>query len=73
VRKYLLSAVKTLREGGEPPHTIRDPERNWFPHVDCFAELLPSDIHWRQRFDYLSSAATKANPAAFVPKRKAVS
>ncbi|MGH7832921.1 MAG: Rieske 2Fe-2S domain-containing protein [Candidatus Binatia bacterium] len=73
VRKYLLSAVKTLQEGGEPPHTLRDPARNRFPHVDCFAELLPSDIHWRQRFDYLSSAATKANPAAFVPKRKAVS
>jgi nitrite reductase/ring-hydroxylating ferredoxin subunit len=73
VRKYLFSAVSTFQAGAEPPHTVRDPERNWFPHVDCFAELLPADIHWRQQFDYLSPAATKANPAGFVAKRKAVS
>ena len=52
---------------------VRDAERNRFPHIDCFAHLLPSAVHWRQHFGYLTPAAEKENPAAFTPKRKAVS
>jgi phthalate 4,5-dioxygenase oxygenase subunit len=73
LRKYLLSAVKTLQEGKEPPHIVRAEKRNRFPHVDCFAELMPSGIHWRQQFDYLTETAEKENPAGFAPKQKAVS
>jgi len=73
VRKFLLSAVMALQEGKEPPHVVRDAERNRFPHIDCFAYLLPADVHWRRQFGYLTATAEKENPAAFPPKKKAVS
>jgi phthalate 4,5-dioxygenase len=65
VRKFLLSSVKALQEGREPPHIVREARRNWFPHIDCCAYLLPQAIHWRQHFDYLTISAEKENPAAF--------
>src|SRR5438093_13591939 len=65
VRKFLLSSVEALQEGREPPHIVREARRNWFPHIDCFAYLLPQAIHWRQHFDYLTISAEKENPAAF--------
>ncbi len=73
VRKFLLAAVRELREGKEPPHIMRAAERNWFPHVDCFAYLLPRHIAWRQHFDYLTEAAQKENPASFSARQKAAS
>jgi phthalate 4,5-dioxygenase oxygenase subunit len=73
LRKYLLTTVKAQQEGKEPPHIVRDAERNRFPHIDCFAHLLPSNIHWRQHFSYLTSTAARENPTAFVLKQKAVS
>jgi nitrite reductase/ring-hydroxylating ferredoxin subunit len=68
VRKYLLNAVKGLQQGTEPPHLIRQAERNWFPHIDCFAYLLPADVPWRDQFGHLSAEARQANPAAFAAK-----
>jgi phthalate 4,5-dioxygenase oxygenase subunit len=73
VRKCLLSSVKAAQEGKEPPHLVHDDQRNWFPHVDCFAYLLPAAVPWRQHFDYLTPSAEKENPAAFSSKQKAVS
>ncbi len=73
VRKYLLAAVKTVQEGKEAPHMVRDPKRNRFPHIDCFAELMPADVRWREQCDYLTETAEKENPAGYTPKRKAVS
>lgn len=73
VRKFLLNAVKDLQEGKEPPHVMRTIERNWFPHVDCFAYLLPQDVTWRQHFDYLTESARKENPASFAARQKAAS
>jgi phthalate 4,5-dioxygenase oxygenase subunit len=73
LRKFLLSTVKAVQEGKEPPHLIRDAKRNRFPHIDCFAELMPSGIHWRRQFDYLTETAEKENPAGYTPKQKAVS
>jgi len=73
VRKYLLAAVKAVHDGKEAPHMVRDQKRNRFPHVDCFAELLPADVHWRKHFDYLTATAEKENPAGYAPKQKAVS
>jgi phthalate 4,5-dioxygenase oxygenase subunit len=73
VRKCLLSSVKAAEEGKEPPHLIRDDERNWFPHIDCFAYLLPKSVHWRQHFDYLTPTAEKDNPSAFAQRQKTAS
>jgi len=57
VRKFLLNAVKTFQDGGEPPHIVKDPERNSFPHIDSIAEIIPADIHWRERFAHLTQTA----------------
>ena len=73
VRKFLLTAVKDLQEGKEPPHLARANETNWFPHIDCFAHLLPRDMPWRQQFNYLTSKAEKENPASYSARRKVAS
>ncbi len=73
VRKFLLAAVRELQEGHEPPHLIRAAERNRFPHIDCFACLLPRNETWRERFDYLTAAARKENPESFAARQKAAS
>jgi phthalate 4,5-dioxygenase len=73
LRKYLLNAVKTLQEGKDPPHIVRDAAKNYFPHIDCFAYLLPDEARWRERFDFLTPTAERENPAAYAPAGKAVS
>jgi phthalate 4,5-dioxygenase oxygenase subunit len=73
VRKCLLSAVKDLQNGKEPLHIVHDGKRNWFPHIDCFAHLLPRHISWDQHFDYLTSSAQKENPASFSSRKKVAS
>jgi hypothetical protein len=73
LRKFLLSSVKALRDGQEPIHLVRDEQRNCFPHLDCFAYLLPRSVPWRQHFDYLTASAEKENPAAFSFQRHAAS
>ena len=71
VRKFLINAVKALQQGEEPPHLVRAAEHNWFPHIDCFASLMPEGTNWRQQFAYLTPSAQKKNPVAFVPKQSA--
>jgi phthalate 4,5-dioxygenase oxygenase subunit len=73
VRKFLLNTIRALLEGNEPPHIVRDAHRNRFPNIDCFSYLLPSDVHWRRHFDYLTAVAENDNPTAFTRKQKAVS
>ncbi|HEY5541864.1 MAG TPA: Rieske 2Fe-2S domain-containing protein [Candidatus Binatia bacterium] len=73
VRKFLLTTVKKFQSGKEPPHLARASNRNWFPHIDCFAYLLPRDTPWRERFDYLTETARKENPASFSARQKAAS
>jgi phthalate 4,5-dioxygenase oxygenase subunit len=73
VRKFLLTAVKEIQKGQEPPHLLGTAARNWFPHIDCFAYLLPRNVTWRQHFDYLTESARKENPTSFAARRKAAS
>ena len=73
VRKFLLATVKELQQGKPPTHLVYDPKNNWFPHVDCFAYLLPEKMSWQQHFDYLTATAEKENPASFAARRKAAS
>jgi phenylpropionate dioxygenase-like ring-hydroxylating dioxygenase large terminal subunit len=54
VRKFLLSSVKTLQEGKEPPHIVTDPAKNRFPDIDAIAQLIPAEKHWRQCFQHLA-------------------
>ena len=73
VRKRLLNSIKELQQGSEPPHLVFEAERNWFPHIDCFAHLVPRNVSWRQKFDYLTPAARKENPTSFAARQKAAS
>ena len=73
VRRFLLNSVKELQSGKQPPHLVQDAKRNWFPHMDCFACLLPPDISWRQQFDYLTFFAHKENPMSYALRRKVAS
>jgi len=57
VRKYLINAVKEFQDGKEPPHIVRDPARNRFLHIDTFAQTIPANIHWRDRFGHLKLSA----------------
>ncbi len=54
VRRFLLNAVRNFQEGKEPPHIIRDPAKNSFPHIDSIAEIIPSDIPWSRFFKHLT-------------------
>ena len=73
VRKFLLAAVKEHSSGRTPPHVLSPGQPNWFPHIDCFAHLLPKEIGWRERFPYLTATADQPNPAAWDARRKAAS
>ena len=53
VRKFLINAVKEFQDGKEPPHIVRDPARNRFSHIDTFAQTIPANVHWRDRFGHL--------------------
>ena len=47
-RKVLHQAVKTVQEGGVPPHVIRDPEKNHFPEIVATYGVLPEGMSWRE-------------------------
>ena len=57
VRRFLLNAVHEFQQGKEPPHLVRDPAKNHFPHIDTFGQTIPANIHWRERFDHLRLSA----------------
>jgi phthalate 4,5-dioxygenase oxygenase subunit len=42
-RQLLLKAVRTLQDGGEPPHIVRDPTVNFFPELFVISEVVPAD------------------------------
>ncbi len=73
VRRFLLNSVKDLQRGNEPPHQAQGAAGNWFPHIDCFAYLLPRNVAWRQHFDYLTASAQKENPMSYLGRGKAAS
>jgi nitrite reductase/ring-hydroxylating ferredoxin subunit len=73
VRKFILTSIKELQQGKEPPHLVVNADRNWFPHIDCFAHLVPRDVPWRKKFDYLTPAARQENPMSYAARKKAAS
>jgi phthalate 4,5-dioxygenase oxygenase subunit len=73
VRRFLLTSAKELQVGKEPPHTVFDPAKNWFPHIDCFAHLVPRDLPWHKKFEFLTQTAHKENPMSYAARKKAAS
>jgi hypothetical protein len=56
VRKFLINTVNEFQSGKEPPHLVRDPAKNNFPHVDTLAQTIPEGVHWRDHFKHLANA-----------------
>ena len=73
LRRFLLGAVRALQQGKEPPHIVREPAHNRFPHVDTLAEAIPAEIHWKQHFKHLTMCAPEEAPAIPAAKEKAAS
>ncbi len=63
VRKFLLNAIQTSQERKEPPHLLKDPAKNSFPHVASHAEVMPADMHWRKWFPHLTEPNSVKEPA----------
>ncbi|HTM10644.1 MAG TPA: Rieske 2Fe-2S domain-containing protein [Verrucomicrobiae bacterium] len=40
-RKLMERAIKDIQEGREPPHIVRDPRENRFPHLQVISDLIP--------------------------------
>jgi phenylpropionate dioxygenase-like ring-hydroxylating dioxygenase large terminal subunit len=41
-RKLMEKAIRDIEEGREPPHVMRDPSLNRFPHLQVISDLIPS-------------------------------
>jgi len=48
LRKMLTRAVGAVREGKDPPHIIRDPEKNDFSKLRSLKGVLPAGTPWRK-------------------------
>jgi hypothetical protein len=46
-RRLLLKALKTVQEGGDPPHVIRNPEKNHLPGLGGLSVVIPSTKDWK--------------------------
>jgi hypothetical protein len=46
-RRLLLQAVRTVMEGGEAPHVIRDPAKNNMEDLVCADAVIPAGEDWR--------------------------
>ncbi|NIO08580.1 MAG: Rieske 2Fe-2S domain-containing protein [Deltaproteobacteria bacterium] len=64
MRKYLLDSAKALQDGEEPPHIVRDPAKNNFGHVDTIAQVIPSNVPWREYFKHLTKTGQAMGSAA---------
>jgi phenylpropionate dioxygenase-like ring-hydroxylating dioxygenase large terminal subunit len=46
-RQMLLRAIRTVQEGRDPPHVVRDPRANDFAHLVVRSEVVPSALDYR--------------------------
>ncbi len=58
-RHLILKAIQEVEAGREPPHVIRDPRANRFPHMAVIAEVIPASEDWRGYW----KKATREGPA----------
>lgn len=56
-RKLLEKAIRDVQEGREPPHVIRDPSQNRFPHLLVISDMIPGTADFR---DYTKSREAEA-------------
>ena len=46
-RKQLVKAIKDVQEGKDPPHVVRDPDKNRFPGIVILDGVIPSSMDWK--------------------------
>jgi phthalate 4,5-dioxygenase oxygenase subunit len=46
-RRQLLSAIREMQEGNEPPYILRDAKENHFQHLLAINEVVPSSVDWK--------------------------
>jgi phenylpropionate dioxygenase-like ring-hydroxylating dioxygenase large terminal subunit len=56
-RKLLEKAVKDVQAGREPPHVIRAPEENRFPHLLVVSDMISDDSDWKEHTKTLETEA----------------
>ena len=47
-RKLMVKAIRDIQDGGEPPHVVRDPAQNRFPHLQVISDLIPGTTDIKQ-------------------------
>jgi phthalate 4,5-dioxygenase len=48
LRKVLLQAARSVQEGREPPHIMRDASANDFSRLRAVKGLVPANHSWRE-------------------------
>ncbi len=56
-RKLLERAIKDVQAGRQPPHVIRAPDRNRFPHLLVVSDMISDDTDWKEYTKNLESEA----------------
>ena len=47
-RKLLEKAIRDVQEGREPPHVIREPSQNRFPHLLVLSDMISNSGDWKE-------------------------
>jgi hypothetical protein len=47
-RKLLEKAIWDVQEGREPPHVIREPSQNRFPHLLVVSDMISNSGDWKE-------------------------
>ena len=63
-RLLLLRAIRNLQKGKEPPHVVRDPKANDFPHLVVLSEVVPDREDWRTYWTRRINGDPKVNRQA---------
>ena len=56
-RKLMEKAIKDVQEGREPPHVIREPRQNRFPHFLVISDMVPDAGDWKAYTQTLEAEA----------------
>jgi hypothetical protein len=56
-RKLMVKAIRDIQDGGEPPHVVRDPAKNRFPHLQVISDLIPGDTDIKQHTKKIEAEA----------------
>jgi hypothetical protein len=55
-RRMVLRGIRDLDAGREPPHVIRHPEANHFPHLRVVSEVIADGGDWKSYWKSRSAA-----------------